>query len=129
VPDAQSAPADAAAIAAFAHALVARLAERHAAGEPLGAPEDWRIAENRWAAARHGVDAHFADLVTGERRPARDVLHARLDELAPVAERLGCAAELTRAHALVETNAALRARAIAAAEGPRGLARRLAECY
>ena len=61
----------------FAHALVAWLAERFDAGEELGAPETWRIAENRWVACRSGVEGEFADLVTGERRPVRDVLRSR----------------------------------------------------
>jgi glutamate---cysteine ligase / carboxylate-amine ligase len=129
VPDAQSTVEHVAAVAAFAHSLVAWLAERHAAGEPLGAPEDWRIAENRWIACRHGLDGRLADLVTGERRPLRDVLHARLDELAPVAERLGCAAELAGAHALAERNGAAAQREIAAEAGLRGLAAWLADSF
>ena len=111
--DAQTTVPEAAAVAAFVHALVAWLGERHDAGEQLGAPESWRIAENRWVAARHGLDGRFADLVTGERRPVRDVLRSRLETLAPVAERLGCDVELATAHALVETNGALRQRAVA----------------
>ena len=47
--------ADAAAVAAVAHALVVELAERHDAGElPPPAPS-WRIAENRWSASRPGA--------------------------------------------------------------------------
>jgi carboxylate-amine ligase len=129
VPDAQSTVEEASAVAAFAHALVAWLAERHAAGEPLGAPEDWRIAENRWTACRHGLDGRFADLESGERRPVRDVLHARLEQIAPVAERIGCAIELAGAHALAERNGALAQRAVAEQAGLRGLARWLAERY
>jgi carboxylate-amine ligase len=129
VPDAQTTMEEASAVAAFAHALVAWLAERHAAGEPLGAPEDWRIAENRWVACRYGLDGHFADLDTGDRRPVRDVLHARLEQLAPVAERIGCAAELARARALAESNGAPAQRAVAAQNGLPGLARWLAERY
>lgn len=129
VPDAQSTLAEASAVAAFAHSLVAWLAERHAAGEPLGAPEDWRIAENRWTACRHGLDGRFADLDTGQRRPVRDVLHARLEQLAPVAERIGCAAELARARTLAERNGALIQRAVAAEAGLPGLAQWLAERY
>jgi carboxylate-amine ligase len=129
VPDAQTTLADAAAVAAFAHALVAWLADRHVAGEPLGVADDWRIAENRWAACRHGLDGTFADLVTGERRPVRDVLGERLEQLAPVAARLGCADELSGAAALVERNGALRQRALAADEGLRGLMRCLADLY
>ena len=94
-----------AAIAAYVHALVAWLAERH---EGLDAPERWRIEHNRFAAARHGLDASFADLETGERRPVRDILRERLETLAPVAERLGCASEL--AGLSLERNGAVRQR-------------------
>ena len=79
VPDAQATVADAAAVAAFAHALVAWLAERHDAGD-LPAPDPtWRIEENRWQACRHGLDGAFADLRTGEPAPARELLAERLD--------------------------------------------------
>ena len=82
------------------HALVTWLAERVAAGEQLPVAPTWRIAENRWWAARYGLDASFADLVTGEREPLRARLERLFDELAPVAARLGCAAQLERARAL-----------------------------
>jgi len=120
VPDAQATVADAAALAAVVHALIGHLAARHAAdGTSSGAaPADtWRIEENRWSACRHGVEGTLADLVTGERRPTREVLHALLAELGPAAEALGCAAELASAGALVERNGALRQREVAAAGG------------
>ncbi len=129
VPDAQTTLEDAAGVAAFAHALVGRLAERHDDGERLGAPETWRIAENRWVALRHGLEGTFTDLRTGARLPVRDVLRARLDDLAPVAGRLGCAAELAGVEALIEANGAIRQRAVAAHRGPAGVARWLAERY
>jgi glutamate---cysteine ligase / carboxylate-amine ligase len=77
--DAQTTVGEAAAVAAFAHAMVAWLASRFDAGEVLGAPESWRIAENRWVAARDGLDGVFRDVVTGERRPVRDVLRERFE--------------------------------------------------
>ena len=129
VPDAQTNLADAAAVAAVAHALVAWLAARYDDGERLGAPETWRIAENRWSALRDGLDGEFTDLVTGSRAPVRDVLRSRLRELAPVAERLGCADELASAEALIEANGAVRQRAVAAESGLSGVARWLAERY
>ncbi len=129
VPDAQTTLEDAAAVAAFTHALVVWLASRHEEGERLGAPETWRIAENRWSALRHGLDGDFTDVHTGTRAPVRDVLRARLAELAPVAERLGCGAELASAEALIEANGALRQRAVAAESGVLGVARWLAERY
>lgn len=113
VPDTQATVGDTAAIAAVVHALVAHLADRHDAGERLDAAPSWRIAENRWSACRHGVEGSLADLRTGEPRPTRGRLHALLDELEPVAHRLGCAAELGQARALVAENGAMRQRALA----------------
>jgi carboxylate-amine ligase len=112
VPDAQATLADAAAVAAVAHALVAWLAERYDAGALAGvAPAPtWRIEENRWSACRDGVAGTLADLVTGERRPARERLLELLETLAETAGRLGCAAELASARELVERNGAIRQR-------------------
>jgi carboxylate-amine ligase len=129
VPDVQATVADTAALAAVIHALVARLAERHDAGEDLAVDATWRIAENRWAACRHGLDARLADLRTGAVQPARERLGALLDELAPVGERLGCAAELAGARELVERNGAVRQRAVAAERGLPGLVEWLAERF
>lgn len=119
--------AEAAAVAAFAHALVAWLAERHDAGEWLGCAPGHRIEHNRFAACRHGLDAELADLESGAREPVRALLRRRLAQLAPAAERLGCAAELASAEALVERNGADRRRA----EGPdpHAVALGLADAY
>jgi carboxylate-amine ligase len=83
VPDAQTTIEDAAAVARLAVALVARLAERHDAGEPLPVAPTWRIEENRWSAGRHGTDegGTLADLETGERRPTRARLLALIEDL------------------------------------------------
>ena len=116
VPDQQSTAADSAAIAAVVHSLVARLAERHDAGERLPVHPTWRIAENRWSAARHGLEGTLADLDTGEPSPARRRLYELLEELTPHAEAVGCAAELDHARRLIEENGAARHRA-AAVEG------------
>jgi glutamate---cysteine ligase / carboxylate-amine ligase len=126
VPDAQATVADAAAVAAVAHALVGWLSARHDAGD-LPAPEPtWRIEENRWQACRHGLDAELADLRSGERTPARELLASRLDELAPTAATLGCAAELEDARRLLAANGAERQRA---AGGPEAAMRGLVEAY
>ncbi|MDX6733718.1 MAG: glutamate---cysteine ligase / carboxylate-amine ligase, partial [Baekduia sp.] len=93
VPDTQSTVADSAALAALVHALVAHLAERHDAGDDLGAAASWKIGENRWSACRHGVEGRWIDVHTGAVRPMRDQLHGLLDTLEPAAQRLGCAAE------------------------------------
>jgi glutamate---cysteine ligase / carboxylate-amine ligase len=130
VPDVQAGLRATAAVAAVAHCLAAWLGERHDAGEALGVPEGWRIEENRWSACRHGVEGTLADLETGESRPTREVLEGRLEALAPVAARLGCATELAHAHDLVAVNGAIAARRVAAeGGGPRAVAAWLAEAY
>jgi len=129
VPDAQTTLAEAAGVVVAAQALVARLAERFDAGERLAVAPTWRIEENRFAALRHGLDGELADLDSGERVPARERLRALLDELAPVAERLGAGALLPCAYALAERNGAIRQREVAGARGVRGLAAWLAERF
>ncbi len=116
VPDAQATVIDAAAVAAFAHALVAWLVARHDGGD-LPAPDPtWRIEENRWQACRHGLDGTFADLRTGEPAPAREQLAERIEQLAPFAVAVGCETELDRARELLRENGAERQRR---AGGPR----------
>jgi carboxylate-amine ligase len=128
-PDAQATVADSAAIAAVVQALVATLAARHDAGEPLGSAPTWKIGENRWSACRHGVAGTWIDAASGSAIPMREHLHGLLDALAPAAQALGCAAELRDARGLVEHPRAGRARAVAAEHGPRGLAASLAERF
>jgi carboxylate-amine ligase len=83
VPDVQPTLGGAAAVAGFVHALVLHLAERHRAGDHLGEPPTWRIAENRWSALRHGPHGTLADLVTGEPQPTRVRLHHLIDLVEP----------------------------------------------
>jgi glutamate---cysteine ligase / carboxylate-amine ligase len=129
VPDAQTTLAEGAAVAAVAHALVAWLAERVDAGERPAPVPTWRIEENRWSAARWGVEGTLADLETGERVRTRDRLTALLDALVPVAERIGCGTGLASARALVERNGALRQRAVARERGVEGAAAWLTERF
>ncbi|HYH59005.1 MAG TPA: YbdK family carboxylate-amine ligase [Thermoleophilaceae bacterium] len=108
VPDAQATVAESAGVAAFVHALIAWLVERHDGGDRLSDHPRWKIEENRWLAARDGVEGVLVDLDTGERRPARERLLALLEEIAPCALRVG--ADLAHARAMVETNGAVRLR-------------------
>ena len=121
--DTQATAADAIALAAVVQALVARLIENPRDGVPT-----WRIEENRWVAARHGLDGVFADLVTGDPVPVRDRLHTLLDEIERSARALGTGRQIEHARALVQTNGAARRRAAAPGD-PRGAARRLAEQF
>jgi carboxylate-amine ligase len=118
VPDAQTTLEDAAAVAGFVVALIAHLAERHDADEPQPAAPTWRIEENRWSAARHGIDGTLADLRTGERRPTRDRLLELIDDVGA-----------EEARPLVERGGAARQRSIAAERGLAGLAAWLADGF
>lgn len=129
VPDAQSSLAEAAGVIAFAHALIATLLERVEAGERPPAPPSWRIAENRWWAARDGVEGALADLASGERRPTRERLDELIEEIAPAAERLGCAAELALATQLIAENGAIKQRRLVAERGIEALPKWLAGRY
>jgi glutamate---cysteine ligase / carboxylate-amine ligase len=122
VPDAQSTIADAAGVAAFVHALVSWLGDREPEGRT--APT-WRIEENRWSAARHGVEGAMADLETGEPEPTRARLRRLLDEVAAV----GAGEELREARRLVDRNGSIRQGEIAAERGIEGLASWLAENF
>jgi carboxylate-amine ligase len=107
VPDVQPTLGAAGGVAGFAVALVSWLAARHDAGDRLPVAPDWRIAENRWAALRDGVEGTLADLETGEQRPARERLHTLIDAVEPYAD-----GPLDAARALAERNAAIELRAI-----------------
>jgi carboxylate-amine ligase len=127
VPDAQTTLADAAGIVALVQALVAHLAD----GEVDSAhpAPTWRIAHNRWSAARRGIEGDMADLATGEPEPTLDRLRRLLDELEPAAERLGSSALLSEARRLTQVTGAIRQRQLAGELGVDGLTAWIAEHY
>jgi carboxylate-amine ligase len=129
VPDAQSTVGDAGALIATTCALVLWLAERHDAGELAAPAPSWRIAENRWSAARDGVHGSMIDLDTGAVGPTRERLHALLESLLDVGGRIGARDCLDHAHALAEQNGADRQRAIAADAGALGVAEALSAAF
>lgn len=83
-----------AALAALVHCLVVDLDTRMAAGEELPTLPPWHVQENKWRAARYGLDAIvITDAASNERLVTEDLADL-LDRLAPVADLLGCADEL-----------------------------------
>jgi carboxylate-amine ligase len=91
--DAMSTRTEIRAAAALAQCLVARL-DAAIDDDAVPAPQpDWLVRENKWRAVRWGLDAAFAD-ESGRLHDARDALHALVDDLLPVARRLGCEADL-----------------------------------
>jgi carboxylate-amine ligase len=83
------------ALSALVVALVKQLVERFQSGEPEPPEPEWEILdENRWLAARHGLEAELFDEPTGERRGVRELTERLLEEVRPHARDLGCQAEL-----------------------------------
>ena len=87
--DAQTRIESVGALVALAQSLAATVVDASPAPQPRTL-----IAENRWRAARYGLEAELVDLASGRVRPARDAIRELLELAAPAAERLGCAAEL-----------------------------------
>jgi carboxylate-amine ligase len=122
VADSQITTSDTAGVAAFVHSLVGWLAQRHEAGEALPVDEGWRIGENRWSACADGVQGTMADLTSGAVEPTSARLQRLIEQLAPVAEGLGCLAELDHAAGMCGENGAVRQRRVAEDRGPHALA-------
>ncbi len=129
VPDAQTLITEAAAVVAVVHSLVAWLAERSDSGDLPASVPAWRIEQNRWSAARHGIEGRMADLQTGEPEPTRDRLRRLIDDLRPVGERVGCQDFLGFAHELTERNGAIRQRELVGEVGIDGMTAWLADHF
>ena len=108
------------AVAAYSQCLVQELSDDVEAGRQVHILPPWYTQENKWRAARYGMDATVIVDAEGTQVPLREHLEADLDRLAPVAERLGCAAELAHARVLIEHSPADRQRRVEAeaAAGP-----------
>ena len=129
VPDGQTSLTGAAAIAAFAQALVAWLGSRHDDGERLPVASRWQIEENRWSACRYGVEGTMVELADGVRRTTRSLLRELIATLEPFATQLGSAGFLELARGLIEVNGALAQRRVASRGGAVAVARWLADRF
>jgi carboxylate-amine ligase len=87
---------DAVAITAYVQALVKQLSERHDAGEEIPSYHRILTSENKWLAARYGLEAPIMDLATGRRNrvPVAQIVRRTLREVEPHARELGCEREL-----------------------------------
>ena len=82
------------ALAALVQAMVKELCEHFDAGGAL-ADYPWQMLdENKWLAARHGLDGELVDLPSSERVATKALARRLLDRLREHAQDLGSAAEL-----------------------------------
>ena len=84
------------ALAAYCQALVKLYCERFDRGEEIRSYHRILTSENKWLAARYGLEAPLMDLETGRRNrvPVARLVRRRLEELAPHARELDSEAEL-----------------------------------
>ena len=94
--DAVSRIEDAVALAAFCQALVKLYSERFDAGQEIPSYHRILTSENKWLAARYGLEAPVMDLATGSRIriPVARLVRRTVDELRPHARELGSDREL-----------------------------------
>ena len=89
-------------MAALSQCLVHRFDMLLDRGYTLPVPKAWVVRENKWRAARHGIDASIIVDDDGTTVPLRDALTELVEELTPIARRLGCFAELQDTLAILE---------------------------
>ncbi|MGA1838483.1 glutamate--cysteine ligase [Herbiconiux sp. 11R-BC] len=103
--DGLSSPEEIGAVAALIQCLVDDMSQRLDDGEELPTMQPWFVRENKWRAARYGMDAEIILNSAGDEQLVTDAVAGELERLAPVAERLGCAAELDQVNLILEHGA------------------------
>jgi carboxylate-amine ligase len=83
-----------AAVAALTQTLVEDFSRRLDAGEQLPSLQPWFVRENKWRAARYGLDARVIVDRDGRQEPVVEHLEATLERVGDVAVELKCAEEL-----------------------------------
>lgn len=108
-----------AAVAALAQTLVERFSRILDAGGELPGIPPWYARENKWRAARYGLDARVIVDRQGTQLPVRDHLRATMEELADIAVELKCAREFAGLETILATGGSS-ARQLAVAEAADG---------
>jgi carboxylate-amine ligase len=87
---------DAVAIAAYCQAIVKLLSERYESGDEIPSYHRILTSENKWLAARYGLQAPVMDLASGRRNrvPLARIVRRTLAEIEPHARELGSEREL-----------------------------------
>ncbi|MCK9926188.1 glutamate--cysteine ligase [Frankia sp. Mgl5] len=102
------------AVAALAQCIVDRMNTQLDRGYRLPAPQRWVVQENKWRAARYGLDAEIMVDDRGTVRPVRTDIADLVEDLLPVARRLGCETELTNVDRILSSGASYTRQELAA---------------
>lgn len=95
---------DTIALAALLQAVVARLDWMRARGQSLKLYPNALLNENKWRAARYGLDGKLIDYPNAREIPTRDALHELLDFVEAVAEDLGSGQEMRYLRELIDSS-------------------------
>jgi carboxylate-amine ligase len=90
------------ALAALIQAMVRELAEHYESGQKLGDYPWQMLDENKWLAARHGLDGEIVDLPSSQRVSTKALTRRLLERLTPHAQDLGSAGALDGIEDLLE---------------------------
>lgn len=92
-------------VAALSQCLVEFYQREMDAGRNLPVLPQWFVEENKWRAARYGMDAILILDAAGNEEPVTDTLQRMVEVLRPVAEDLGCFDELQVVHEVIKLGA------------------------
>jgi carboxylate-amine ligase len=95
---------DAVALAAYCQALVKQLCERYESGQEIPSYHRILTSENKWLAARYGLEAPVMDLATGRRNriPVAQLVRRTVREIEGHARELGSERELEGIEAILD---------------------------
>jgi glutamate---cysteine ligase / carboxylate-amine ligase len=89
-------------LAALVQALARELSEHYEAGTPLSRYPYEMLDENKWLAARHGLEGELVDLPTYERVPTRELARRLIDRMRDHCVELGSLDELEAVEDLLQ---------------------------
>lgn len=93
-------------VAALAQSLVESLDRQLDKGYTLPQPRMWLVRENKWRAARYGMDAEIVVDDRGQSvRPVKEAILDLAEDLEPIARKLGCAEELMQVESIIDKGA------------------------
>jgi carboxylate-amine ligase len=108
-----------AAVAALVQSLVEQFSRDLDEGRPLPRIQPWFARENKWRAARYGLDAEVIVDAGGTEVPVVDHIHETIDRLRDVATELKCAREFEGLETILATGGSS-ARQLAVADAADG---------
>lgn len=103
--DGMSSLEDISAITALTQCLVHDMSLSLEAGNKIPVMPDWYRVENKWRAARYGLDAIIILNAQGDEMLVTDHLRSEVKRLTPISEQLDCADELQGIIRLIERGA------------------------